>query len=124
MFLQPAVLAKLPTYPNVGESVAYQLTGLFVVFSALGAIWIVMEIVGALFRRLSPAPSPPPSPPAPPATTPPAVALDPVLAAVIAAAVHHVINGPHRVVAIHPVITSDDWSLEGRRDIFISHRVR
>lgn len=43
--------------------------------------------------------------------------------AVVAAAVHLVMQGkPHRIVRISPVTQS--WALEGRRDIFSSHRIR
>jgi hypothetical protein len=50
--------------------------------------------------------------------------------AVIAAAVDAVMSGPHRILAISPVGSQDAgqlslaWSVEGRRQIFQSHRVR
>jgi Na+-transporting methylmalonyl-CoA/oxaloacetate decarboxylase gamma subunit len=48
---------------------------------------------------------------------------DPVLAAVIAAAVHSVIGDrAHRIVSIRP--GGPGWAQEGRRQIFSSHRVR
>lgn len=48
---------------------------------------------------------------------------DPVLLAVIAAAVHTVIGDrPHRVVSVRS--TGPGWAQEGRRQIFSSHRVR
>lgn len=132
----PALLAALPTYPKVGESIAFQLTGLVVVFCALGSIWVLMEAMGFIFRRFTApitakAPAPP-SAPAPvaaatfaaSAATPAPSAFDPVIGAVIAAAVHHSLEGRHRVLSITPLATPADWSREGRRDIFTSHRVR
>ncbi|MGB0744053.1 MAG: OadG family protein [Opitutales bacterium] len=48
---------------------------------------------------------------------------DPVLTAVISAAVHTVIGDrPHRVVSVRSA--GPGWAQEGRRQIFSSHRVR
>jgi Na+-transporting methylmalonyl-CoA/oxaloacetate decarboxylase gamma subunit len=48
---------------------------------------------------------------------------DPVLTAVIAAAVHTVMGDrPHRVVSVRS--SGPGWAQEGRRQIFSSHRVR
>ncbi|MFQ3225590.1 MAG: Na+-transporting methylmalonyl-CoA/oxaloacetate decarboxylase gamma subunit [Lentimonas sp.] len=48
---------------------------------------------------------------------------DPVLIAVLAAAVHSVIGDrAHRIVSIRP--GGPGWAQEGRRQIFSSHRVR
>jgi Na+-transporting methylmalonyl-CoA/oxaloacetate decarboxylase gamma subunit len=48
---------------------------------------------------------------------------EPVLAAVIAAAVHTAIGDrPHRVVSVRSA--GPGWAQEGRRQIFSSHRVR
>jgi len=114
--------AAIPDYPTLGDSLRFQLTGLAVVFIALGSIWAAMELIGAYFRRhpqLEPAPvsAPAPAPavePGPDATT----------LAIIAAAIHVTIGGPHRIHAItaadHPV----DWAREGRRHHFASHQVR
>lgn len=67
------------------------------------------------------------APEAPAAATPSAATSDsgedPVLLAVIAAAVHSVIGDrPHRVIAIRR--DGPGWAHEGRRQIFSSHRVR
>src|SRR5690606_6809009 len=45
------LLASLPAYPSIPESLAFQLNGLIVVFIALGAIWGLMELSGLIFRR-------------------------------------------------------------------------
>ncbi len=44
------------------------------------------------------------------------------LVAVITAAIHTVMRGPQRIVRIREV--GPNWSVEGRRDIFSSHRFR
>ncbi|MEI6351186.1 MAG: hypothetical protein WCP06_08770 [Verrucomicrobiota bacterium] len=55
---------------------------------------------------------------------------DPVLICVIAAAVHAAIKSPHRILSIRQVNTNNvqasllSWSLEGRRHIFASHKLR
>ncbi|MGJ8649956.1 MAG: OadG family protein [Opitutaceae bacterium] len=57
------------------------------------------------------------------ATEPVADEDDPVLVAVITAAVHSVIGDrAHRIVAVRPGLPG--WAQEGRRQIFSSHRVR
>jgi Na+-transporting methylmalonyl-CoA/oxaloacetate decarboxylase gamma subunit len=48
---------------------------------------------------------------------------DPRYIAVIAAAIHCVVNGrKHRIVSIHS--SDSNWAAEGRRQIFSSHKVR
>ncbi len=113
------LLLALAEYPSFAESIAYQATGLVVVFLALGSIWAAMELIGRFFRS-RPAPAP-----AAPAPAPlPTGAIDPATVALIAAAVHVTVGGPHRIHAItaadHPV----DWAREGRRSHFASHQIR
>lgn len=123
-------LAALPAYPSISESLTFQLTGLLVVLCALGSIWIVMEIVGAVFRRIPAttvtATTPPPvqSVPVKAVAGPSAAMPDAVLTAVVAAAVHHTLGAGHRIVSVTPSTDRGDWSREGLRDIFTSHRVR
>jgi Na+-transporting methylmalonyl-CoA/oxaloacetate decarboxylase gamma subunit len=119
--LPACFIASLPEFPSLGESLRFQLTGLAVVFIALGSIWAVMEIAGAWFKRH---PQPVASAPAAPTVAPADAAIDPATLAIIAAAVHVTVGGPHRIHAItaadHPV----DWAREGRRHHFASHQVR
>lgn len=126
-------LAFLPEYPTVLETLGYQAVGLIVVFTALGLIWLMLEAMGAWFRRLAarpakPAAAPAAATPASPPPEPAAVALaavEPPLAVIIAAAVHTVMRGRrHRVVSITPAPEHQAWSVEGRRHIFSSHKVR
>ncbi len=119
--LPATLVASLPEFPSLGESVRFQLTGLAVVFIALGSIWAVMEIAGAWFKRH---PQPVAAVPSAPAVPPADSAIDPATLAIIAAAVHVTVGGPYRIHAItaadHPV----DWAREGRRHHFASHQVR
>lgn len=105
------MLGVLPDYPHFGESVAYQINGLLVVFVALGAIWGVLEIIGELFRiiaarkaaaleRRAP-PALPPAPVAPVGTSAPP--LTPALThALIAATVDTFAQGRARIVSVEP----------------------
>jgi hypothetical protein len=74
------------------------------------------------------APSPRAAAAAPAALPSPAAAsgeLSPEIVAVIAAAVHVTLGSGHRIVGITPSGRDDlVWSLEGRRQIFHSHKVR
>ncbi|HWL15863.1 MAG TPA: OadG family transporter subunit [Opitutus sp.] len=128
---RPALLA-LAEYPNIGDSILFQLNGLIVVFIALGSIWGLLELMGAAFRlaarrrhasahRPHPAAHERPSAPAAPAAA--TDATDPRVLAVIAAAVHLTLRGqPHRITAVTPEQPTLDWAREGRRAIFASHK--
>lgn len=159
------VLAVLPEYPPFAESIAYQLSGLLVVLLALGGLWVMLEMIGAFFRRsdgrreaksraLVPTDSPaidvPQVEPAAVVTEPVSPSLayaliagtvhaafqgrarimgvapvpSPEVQAIITAAVHSIFDGRARIVAVRPLKTDTSWAREGRRDIFISHRVR
>ena len=119
----PCVLASLPDHPEFGESIAFQFTGLLVVFTALGLIWLSLTLVGGFFRRRAAAAPQPTQAPAP-AAVPAATDLPPELVADIAAAVQVSLTGAYRIQAIVPVGTGQDWAHEGRRQIFASHQVR
>jgi hypothetical protein len=105
------MLGVLPDHPHFGESVAFQINGLLVVFVALGAIWGVLEIIGELFRIIAAhqaaaleRKAPPALPPAPVVTVatavpPPAPALT---YALIAATVDTFAHGRVRIVSVEP----------------------
>jgi glutaconyl-CoA decarboxylase len=119
----PPVFGVLSRHPNFGESFAYQLTGLMVVFTALGLIWLSLTLLGIYFKRMVPAKiEPAPVADAIPVGVP-ADGLSPELVAVIAAAVQMSLQGSYRIQAIVPV-RGQDWAHEGRRQIFASHQVR
>ena len=135
--LAPSRLLALPEHPGIGESLAYQFNGLVVVFIALGMIWVMMEIMGAFFRRVAvnqaaraaALPKVAAPEPAAPAAAPAAAAaatdgVDPATYAAIVAAVYCTLGKGHRVVGVTSVLDTRDWSREGRRDHFSSHRVR
>jgi hypothetical protein len=105
------MLASLPELPALSESVAYQLTGLLVVFVALAGIWGLLELSGAIFRRIaarqaavviSSLPLPAPSPQSPPAA-PASTDIPPLTCALIAATVHVASKGRARILSATPV---------------------
>lgn len=50
--------------------------------------------------------------------------IPPEIVAMIAAAVHLTVGARHRIVAITPAPHNPYWAMEGRRQIFASHRPR
>ena len=150
LFILPApLLAVLPEHPKFGESLVYQFNGLVVVFIALGLIWVMMEALGAVFKRVeaihsaripapalatapalmpepvtSAAPVPAPLPDSVQAALPSEETISATTYAIIAAAVHVALGRDHHVVAITLAPEALDWSHEGRRAIFTSHKVR
>jgi Na+-transporting methylmalonyl-CoA/oxaloacetate decarboxylase gamma subunit len=129
-FLPP--LAFLPEYPTVLETLGYQAVGLVVVFTALGLIWLLLEAMSAWFRRLAahrvkstPAPAAPAAAPSEALAKEGPTQSEPPVAVIIAAAVHTVMRGRrHRIVSITTAPEHQAWSVEGRRHIFSSHKVR
>ncbi len=129
MFPSLLPVAFLPEFPSINEVISFQVSGLIVVFLALGSIWLMVDLVGRVFIRVAArqvrlakragSVAPPPA----------AVGLDPsapspeILAA-ITAAVHVTLGSRTRVAFVKPVRIDGDWAREGRRQIFASHRVR
>ena len=120
----PRLLGALSEHPGLSESIPFQLTGLVVVFTALGLIWLVLTVVGQFFKRTAPAPAVPVPVVAAAAPVSAPDSLSPELIAVIAATVRVSLEGPYRIQAIVPVPAGQDWAHEGRRQIFASHQVR
>jgi hypothetical protein len=112
---------------------------LMILFLALGSAWFALDIARRL-RKETVTPSPATTPPAAPAVsatirpvaTPPPPApvvqpegIPPAHLAVITAAVHHLFRGRARLAGVTRANVPDSrWAHEGRRDIFISHRLR
>lgn len=119
----PLLLATLPEYPALGESIAYQINGLVVVFIALSSIWALMELIGLFFRLRKTTPAVV-GKPAPLSGLPALQGPTPEVLAAIVAAVATAIDRPHRITAIAPVELGRDWAAEGRRQIFASHKTR
>lgn len=110
-----------------------------IVFVVLGALWLLMELIGAYFKRRDAqlqkdkaaalaakvAAVPGAKSPAPGAVTPEIIA-------VVTAAVHTTLEGRrHHVVSVtpgtlpgHATPLSSVWAAEGRRDIFASRKPR
>lgn len=126
----PIGFGVLSDNPTLGESLTYQATGLIVVFTALGLIWLVLTMVGTYFKRADAVAQAKAKAKAAAAAeaakAAPAVSdeLTPQVVAAITAAVQVTLEGAFRIQAIIPVQNRQDWAHEGRRRIFASHRVR
>lgn len=111
----------------MADNLRYQVVGFLIVMTVLASIWLVLRIVGFFFVRRTvedtrqvPSTAPPPSPGIA-AAAPHAETI-----VVITAAVHTVLEGPYRIVSISEHLQEHlgAWSIEGRRQIFSSHKVR
>lgn len=130
-FINLPLAAALPEKPGILESIGYQLNGVLVVFLALASIWLLLEIIGRVFkRRAADAPTavaPVAALVAAPATAAaapaPAPGIAPEVIAAVTAAVHQVLGSRARIAAIVPV-PNTPWAHEGRRQIFSSHQPR
>lgn len=110
------------------QALSFQTVGVVIVMGSLGLLALAVVVIGRGLRLAEPKTVPGgdraadavlPVPPA-------GEGIPPEIRAVIAAAVVATLDGSYRVVEIK---TSTDvrlqaWSLEGRRQIFSSHRVR
>lgn len=134
MVIFPAFLAlTLPEYPNLAESLQYQLTGFLVVAFTLGSLAFLVGLIGRLFASLDARRAPVsaallgPTPARTPAPTPAAEEISPAVLAAIAGAVAAALGDSR--FAIRGVQVADPrqnlaWSAEGRRSIYASRNVR
>lgn len=108
-----------------------------ILFLALGSAWFALDIIRRLRNQpvqssvapAVPVPTPAvatiPSRSAEPTTITPSNGIPPEHLAVIAATVHHLFRGRARLTGVsHTKAHDSRWAHEGRRDIFISHRIR
>lgn len=110
----------------------FQTVGMLILLGVLVYLWLVVHRLGRtvhqLERRPLPSVSTPPAPAVPntpAAPTPVAEAADAGVIAAIAAAVAVVVRRPYRIVTIQPDTGAQlAWSAEGRRAIYLSHRIR
>jgi hypothetical protein len=129
--------AALTDKPALLDSISYQLVGLIVVFSALGSIWGLMELMGWVFRtvarqteeRVLAQRSLSAEEPTAGDLVPSGVS--PELLAVITAAAHELMQAGEHIVSIVPDREANvadvnllAWSNEGRRQLFASHKLR
>jgi hypothetical protein len=132
MSLLPRLLAAAPSTalserPSVLENLEFQAVGLLIVVGALTALYLICGALGFVFRRLEQTRRAPPlatgAPHAPdPAPAAAAATAEEVPLVAIAAAVAAVVCQPHRLVKVAP--PPSGWSLEGRRQLLGSHRLR
>lgn len=116
------------------QDLGYQTVGVLIVMGALSVLAVVLAILGRLFinagakaaaakaaaAQASAAQSPPVAVSAGSSAAP-----TPEMRAAIVAAVYCTVGSHARVLDIqpaHPELAA--WSMEGRRQIFLSHRVR
>ncbi len=100
----------------------YQIAGLLLVLGVLAYLCLVVGRLGRAVRSLEQRTAPPATRPA---AGPAAPTVDGGVVAAIAAAVAVVIRCRHRIVAVQPESNAQRaWSIEGRREIYLSHRVR
>ena len=117
----------LPDHPGLWENVQFQLVGLTIVLGALSCLYLLCAAVGLLFKSAeragtSPAVAPADGPGEVVAPDASELAPPEVLVVVIAAAVAAVLDEPYRLVSIDPATGA--WATEGRRQIFVSHKLR
>jgi hypothetical protein len=133
LFAQATPLSE--TAPATSSAISIQAALLIIVF---GALIFLVNSLAALRARVDeleqrktlPAVSTaaPQSPPASSSAlvpaSPAAEAIPTDTLAVIAAAIHVTLQGQARIIAITPQGEDRAWPLEGRRQIFHSHKVR
>jgi Na+-transporting methylmalonyl-CoA/oxaloacetate decarboxylase gamma subunit len=117
---------SLPEQPTLADNLQYQLTGLLVVLFTLGALALLVALLGRVISAFESRSTPAPSPVAASAPAAPEAISGPVFAA-IAAAVSTAL-GDHRFVirGVQAVDPRENlaWGAEGRRSIYASHQVR
>jgi Na+-transporting methylmalonyl-CoA/oxaloacetate decarboxylase gamma subunit len=115
---------------SLWQDIGYQTVGLVIVVGSLGFLAVILAILGKFLR---PCPDAAESETAAPisraaaGTNAPSQAdIPPELRAVIVAAVYETLGPRHRIVDIESPHNPQQmaWSMEGRRQIFLSHRVR
>ncbi|GEM_PF-2240125 len=113
------------TKPTFLESAWLLFFGFSVVMVVLFAMMIIMNLLGVFLGKKPAAKTPVAAAVAAPvaaAAPAPAAASDGALVAVITAAAHVALGTAVRVVSVQPAST--EWSTQGRRDIFTSHKFR
>ena len=115
-----SLASSLPAHPGWTENVQYQLTGFLVVLFTLGAIALLVWIIGRIFTATESKPAVAANTPS---SAPETEIPGPVLAA-ISAAVSVALEGRHFVIYDVAPAGRAAWSAEGRRAIYRSHQLR
>jgi hypothetical protein len=103
----------------------YQTMGMLILLGTLVYLWMMVNRLSRTVRLLEQRARPPAPTQLAPSVMSAAGALDDSVVAAIAAAVALVIRVPHRIAAIHPDFEAQHaWSAEGRREIYLSHKIR
>jgi hypothetical protein len=109
---------------------------LLVVLAGIAVLMLMIRGLGFFLAKQHPGPAPKPAAslsPAPPGRETPGYGLDPQRVAVIAAAISTVIPQPFGILRITSLPEKQDysvealmqiWSMEGRRQIYDSHKIR
>lgn len=129
MTLSHLFLGALSPRPSFFESIMYQFNGLLIVFVALGALWLLAELTGCLFKRHEKKLAKRTGAPTAPASSQAQEERElsnMEITAIVASAVHVALRGQaHRVISVTPAPQYHHaWVAEGRRDIFTSHKTR
>ncbi|MFT3782669.1 MAG: OadG family protein [Nibricoccus sp.] len=125
--LSPQLLAETP---GSSSSLSIQTILLAVIAVALVAVAFGLAKLSRRVKTVeATATRPPFAPPMPATPSPVAPAVNgkipPQVVAAISAAVHLSIGSNHRILAVgQPCPHRQAWSLEGRRQVFSSHKVR
>ncbi len=102
-------------------------------FAVLGGVAGFMALIAVVGQRLAAThPEPPPRPAAPTPVAPPVDEISPAILAIIAAAVEVTVGPRARIASVVPVqpaspsveMLMQQWSIEGRRQIYSSHQIR
>jgi Na+-transporting methylmalonyl-CoA/oxaloacetate decarboxylase gamma subunit len=128
--MSPALLLAATATERIPflENLNYQAVGMVIVMGALGFLAVAVAGLGRAIRALeqklaAPVPVVALAVTSPGTSAAAAAADDPKLYAAIIAAVSVSLGARHRVISVTPTELSA-WSVEGRRSIFQSHRVR
>jgi Na+-transporting methylmalonyl-CoA/oxaloacetate decarboxylase gamma subunit len=127
-------LAALDLHPGFGESIGFILLGFGLVLTVLAILWGSCALLGKFFKNRPAArmpaadPADTPAPAKPMQATADAMTPDSAeegrIVAVVSAAVYATLGTHHKIISIRPTGERQAWSVEGRRSIFQSHRIR
>jgi sodium pump decarboxylase gamma subunit len=127
--------------PTLGENFRFQLVGLVIVLGVLGLLAVLIKLVGAFMVSMegkaqkasvrSATGGPGNAGSAAPAQSDSSASVPPEIFAAIAAAVDTLLDEPFGILSVREEVQPPPfdyklmaWSVEGRRQIFTSHKLR